>query len=182
MSGKDYYLEKLNELRDRIHANNVRLGFHEPSSGRPFDGALALVHAEVSEALEEWRSGKHGMTETYWTVSNPTDLIGTNILRFSGKGLQVHNYDYNVHPMDPHPQPGDPNYEPEWLDVTPELVRNMPNMIRHLKPEGIPSELADIIIRVLDICGTHGIDIASAIADKMAYNETRSYRHGGKLS
>lgn len=48
------------------------------------------------------------------------------------------------------------------------------------KPEGIPSELADVIIRILDTCEAYGIDIDSAIALKMKYNEGRTYRHGGK--
>lgn len=50
------------------------------------------------------------------------------------------------------------------------------------KPEGIPSEIADVIIRCLDFCGLYGIDIESAVTQKMAYNETRPFRHGGKLA
>lgn len=49
------------------------------------------------------------------------------------------------------------------------------------KPEGLPSELADIVIRVFDIAGALDIDMAEAIAKKTHYNETRSYKHGGKL-
>jgi len=48
------------------------------------------------------------------------------------------------------------------------------------KPEGISTEMADVIIRVLDFCHEKGIDIEQAIAAKMAYNRTRPYRHGGK--
>ena len=48
------------------------------------------------------------------------------------------------------------------------------------KPEGVPSELADIIIRVLDICAAYGIDIEDVVEGKMVYNDTRSFRHGGK--
>lgn len=48
------------------------------------------------------------------------------------------------------------------------------------KPEGIPIELADVIIRVLDICGYYRIDIAEAMLVKARYNETRPYRHGEK--
>lgn len=48
------------------------------------------------------------------------------------------------------------------------------------KPEGIPIELADCIIRILDYCGLEGIDIGEAIDIKHSYNINRSYRHGNK--
>jgi len=41
-------------------------------------------------------------------------------------------------------------------------------------------ELADTIIRILDLAGRSGFDIEGALREKMAYNETRPYRHGGK--
>lgn len=50
------------------------------------------------------------------------------------------------------------------------------------KPEGIPFELADIIIRVLDLAGALGIDIERAVFEKHQYNLKRPYRHGGKLA
>ena len=48
------------------------------------------------------------------------------------------------------------------------------------KMEGVPSELADIVIRVLDLAEYDGIDMGEAIAQKHAYNLTRPYKHGGK--
>ncbi|MCV4233342.1 hypothetical protein OHJ21_19345 [Virgibacillus sp. LDC1] len=49
------------------------------------------------------------------------------------------------------------------------------------KPCGIPSELADIVIRVFDACGRYNIDLEQAITEKMEYNATRPQRHGGKV-
>lgn len=49
------------------------------------------------------------------------------------------------------------------------------------KPEGIPVELADCIIRIFDFCGLHNIDLESVLKQKMEYNRTRPYRHGNKV-
>ena len=48
------------------------------------------------------------------------------------------------------------------------------------KPEGIPTELADAIIRICDLSEKYGIELADAFITKFAYNHTRGYRHGGK--
>lgn len=48
------------------------------------------------------------------------------------------------------------------------------------KPEGIPSELADVVIRVFGLCERNGIDLGNAILRKMKYNESRPFRHGDK--
>lgn len=48
------------------------------------------------------------------------------------------------------------------------------------KPEGLPSELADTVIRVLDYCYTEEIDLQGMIQEKLDYNQTRGVKHGGK--
>lgn len=48
------------------------------------------------------------------------------------------------------------------------------------KPEGVPIELADCVIRIGDFCGKYGIDLEKAIKMKIAYNASRPKMHGGK--
>jgi NTP pyrophosphatase (non-canonical NTP hydrolase) len=48
------------------------------------------------------------------------------------------------------------------------------------KPEGVGSELADTAIRLFDMADVFGIDLDFEIQRKIAYNQTRSYRHGGR--
>jgi NTP pyrophosphatase (non-canonical NTP hydrolase) len=129
---------RLNQLRDKAHANSVAKGFWAPKEVQgaqiqpTFGESIALVHSEATEALEEYRDG-HEPTEIYHAATS-------------------------------HPE------------VAPET-----GILYGWKPEGIPIELADVIIRVLDICGHYAIDIERAVALKMAYNSTRPYQHGGKL-
>jgi NTP pyrophosphatase (non-canonical NTP hydrolase) len=49
------------------------------------------------------------------------------------------------------------------------------------KPEGLPSELADVVIRVADLCGLLGIDLNNEVNLKMKYNRSRPYKHGKAL-
>jgi NTP pyrophosphatase (non-canonical NTP hydrolase) len=44
----------------------------------------------------------------------------------------------------------------------------------------VEEEIADSMIRLLDICGAYNIDIDLLIELKMAYNETRPKMHGKK--
>jgi len=53
--------------------------------------------------------------------------------------------------------------------------------VERAKPCGIPSEMADVVIRVLHFCGKHKIDIEQAVREKMIYNESRPMKHGKKL-
>lgn len=48
------------------------------------------------------------------------------------------------------------------------------------KPCGIPSEFADVIIRIFDFCGGNDINLEKIILEKMEYNKLRPYKHGGK--
>lgn len=48
------------------------------------------------------------------------------------------------------------------------------------KPCGIPSELADVVIRIFDMCGLYGIQLDEVIKEKHEFNKSRPFRHGGK--
>ena len=56
-----------------------------------------------------------------------------------------------------------------WLDGVPQY-----------KPEGLPSELADILIRTFDLAGVLGINLGQAVVGKLLYNARRGERHGGR--
>jgi NTP pyrophosphatase (non-canonical NTP hydrolase) len=92
----------INELRDVIHNNAKNKGFYDSEVN--FGEKMALVHSEVSEALEEHRM--NGLTDN------------------------------------------------------------------------VAEEFADIIIRVLDLCGYYDINIAHEILTKVEKNSKRPRKHG----
>ena len=46
------------------------------------------------------------------------------------------------------------------------------------KPEGIATEMADCVIRILDWFGHEGLDADEIVRQKMTYNRGRPYKHG----
>lgn len=49
------------------------------------------------------------------------------------------------------------------------------------KPEGVTIEIADVIIRCLDLLVQLGVDAEEIIETKMEHNRTRPFKHGGKI-
>lgn len=117
---------------------------------------LMLMVSELSETLEEIRAGVKP-TETYY--SHKTSA-GVNVVL---RGSALESVKESL----------------EWRDGVLGWEYDEGNFV-HLKPEGVPTELADVVIRVFDLAGWLGIDLASAIREKMRFNKTRPYRHGGK--
>lgn len=52
------------------------------------------------------------------------------------------------------------------------------NEFEHSVKNTFEDEMADVIIRVLDLCAFKGIDIESHIKAKMRYNASRKFMHG----
>jgi hypothetical protein len=46
--------------------------------------------------------------------------------------------------------------------------------------EGVAPELAGLVIRILDACGRHDIDLWAEIRSEMDYNWRREFHHGGR--
>lgn len=137
-------------------------------SGRAFDGVIALIHSEASEALEEWRNN-HKEDEVYYTI--PDYRPDPSAYEGSLRDAVFHLLRRNSH------------QKFLYRSTLDDLDDHEVDLLVHtgfLKPEGIPSELADIIIRVFDAAVEYGIDIEEEVINKMAYNATRLNRHGGK--
>lgn len=108
----------LNSIARQVHNTAKEKGWWD--TNRQVPECLALIHSEISEALEEYRILEDGKSfdEIRWTPQG--------------------------------------------------------------KPEGFAVELADAIIRILDLSGHLGIDLDIALIEKMNYNKEREHRHGNK--
>lgn len=66
----------------------------------------------------------------------------------------------------------------ELSEATEALRQNNPPDDKIPAYRSFSVELADVVIRVIDLAGGMGIDLAGAIVAKHEYNLTRQYKHG----
>ena len=119
----------INKLANKIHENAKSKGFYEGEKN--IGEMLALIHSEVSEALEADRKDNYAEFGTYRCNKQGTD----------------------------------PSFKREFEDS----VKNT-----------FEDELADIIIRVMDLAAYKGINLEEHIKAKMRYNSLREHKHGKK--
>jgi NTP pyrophosphatase (non-canonical NTP hydrolase) len=113
------------EMTAEVRTNNIEKGWRPAQGGagsNTFGDYIALLHSELSEALEAYRDHR---------LADATGIDDTFV-----DGLS--------------------------------------------KPEGVGSEFADVLIRLLDTCDVFGIDLATEYERKVAYNRTRPFQHGGR--
>lgn len=135
---------EINELCKAAHKTSREHGFYDEQKDEAnIPEKLALIHSEVSEALEAHRDGYFtkisGVYEDLTIDKITKDLSGNNEVKLLA------------------------------INAFQATIKN-----------SFEDELADAVIRIADLCGYMDIDLEKHILAKMAYNETRPYKHGKK--
>ena len=159
--GQNSIANGLAVLKTVVALNNYEKGWRTPplvadqSDGfekpkRNVGELIALLHSEVSEAFESYRNHEPELWYEH------TYFVTENGERTAHKSSALM-------PL---------SEQPTLTNRDGETVLG--------KPQGIASELADVLIRLVDMADEHEIPLIQAVLDKHAYNQTRPYRHGGK--
>ncbi len=72
---------------------------------------------------------------------------------------------------------GDSDKDIRVIDPT---KRSVDDPIGSRRITAIEEEVADVFIRLMDLCGKLDIDVGMVVLAKMAYNQTRPHMHGGR--
>lgn len=115
-------MKSLAKMTAEVREVNLEKGWR--NGGNTFGDYIALLHSELSEALEAYRD--HRLEDATTTT---------------------------IHATPPHGRP---------------------------KPQGVGSEFADVLIRLLDTCDVFDINLEEEYERKIAFNRTRPYQHGGR--
>lgn len=132
----------IQELQQAVHQNSIDHGFYD----RPFNPAekLALIHSEVSEALEAERNEAYAHRETL-------DALYHDV---------IIDADHNL---------ADVGTKNELIEYFERKIKNT-----------YGDELADAVIRIMDLAQYEQIDLYKHIMLKHWYNKQREYKHGKK--
>jgi hypothetical protein len=161
----------LNALAQRIYEGNVARGFHEEGDtirrrgkqAQAFVAAYGPSDPRVRADGVEWSAIQRRDYANYATKR--IALIVTEAAEAIEEIRSGHAVDETYYPTNPHGNG-------PWEQIDQGVVQH--------KPEGVPSELADILIRTLDVMVEFGIDVDEIVEEKLGYNATRGFRHGGK--
>lgn len=170
----------IRKAQDEVYDWAVSKGW-EPDLCRSFDDECALLHSEVSEALEAYRdAGFEDRVDPLggkpWGVGSALADVLIRVLHYSVvRGLAV---------FEDYVPPG------SVLDRCVSFGAECTMMHKAISDaatcynadygEGAEGSLSLLYSLLLYSCKLHDFDLESEYRRKMEYNRTREYRHGGK--
>lgn len=159
-------------LQKRAYENSRAHGFHETDEW--LDGMIEEGHFTVDRDRDFVIPAEH-VGEFVTRMQELRDAYrGNRLMLIAGEVTEAHEELRSGHAPDE-------TYFPEQLEPVHEGDGVEFRTVRSKKPEGVPAELADIAIRVLDTAEAWKVDLEQEIIGKMDFNETRPPKHGRKF-
>lgn len=181
----------LNELRDRAYKTACEHGFHEKELSN--EHFLCLIIAELMEAVEADRKGKHADVARFnkWQMCCPSfsedtqmrwfeedfrayikdsveDEISDVVIRlldFAGfREIDLDDYNYVGRDTEDY---SEKSFTEAMFCIT-----------RYLTDRYYAPRLAVVLNEIFAFCGDRDIDLMWHVEQKMRYNELRCYKHG----
>ena len=160
-----------------------------------FGDCIALVHSELSEALEAYRLHEletwpsqvgeiplgvpYELADVVIRVADMAEWFKIDLAqaREEDEDLGEAKQAYLEHRLS-----GNLDSFGEWIAAIHEDMADAADAGYHQRNRGdnLGSHLVSVIWMVQEMAAHYGIDLDAAIEAKMEYNRTRPYRHGGK--
>ena len=203
--GMTEWLMKFQELMNEAHNTAVEKGFWEEE--RPDTDAIALMHSELSEALEYQRKGNKPddhlptfdgasveLADTiiriwdtcaergYWLVEALSGLLDKN-----GEGVIVSSDWVNgFNQLADRLASSDiigqqTSFATDLAFAHCDLTDTVYASLDESSDEKIGECYARVVLTIMAMAGKHKLRVAEAIPAKMAYNKSRPYKHGKKF-
>jgi hypothetical protein len=172
--------------QEYVHRVNVKNGwFDKPVT---FLDAMALIVTEIIEVndaynddglLGGWQAKPQMASEfadVYIRLVDDCSRFGVDL----GLVTDIYRFSYE-------PRASNGSFDGTCL----QLVRRVRDIIESYRKHGLDPDgslwgtethklIAHFYLQLQDTCDAHGVNLMQAVADKMAINEERGYRHGGK--
>ncbi|PZM63475.1 hypothetical protein [Paenibacillus dendritiformis] len=183
-------MKSINQLVQEAHQNAVNKGWWEEP--RTYGELIALVHSEVSEALEDYRVGRKPAEVWYEKKDNykkpcgiPSELADVCIRIFDiagkyGWGRKLHKEVKELSEIPTQERWKQTPFGGKLACIHMDLSSSLLEFDFNDRKQAV-YYLGEAIVTVEKIAKEYGIDLERAIAEKMAYNATRPRRHGGKV-
>jgi NTP pyrophosphatase (non-canonical NTP hydrolase) len=141
-------------------------------------GELRCLGGESAHPSNWYCENEEGCGWEAWTKAK-TDKGNGPLMQLSTKILKINRANgwIALTPKDTN----DPYLIPSALVLIHSEVSEALEAHRVQDINNFREELADILIRVLDVAGGLEINMDEAVAEKLEKNHHRGYRHGGKL-
>jgi NTP pyrophosphatase (non-canonical NTP hydrolase) len=179
----------LADMTAEIVANNQAKGWHDNPPA--FPEAMAMLHSEVSEALEAWRQWGtddvtddpiRGLPHIMSDASRKPEGVGSEfadiLIRLLDDG-----YLYGVDLEREAARGGRlavPATFPASINTLHNLIARASMLWDDHPDSGYRRELGAVLVFLRQLCEEYGIDLHAEYERKAAYNRTRAHRHGGK--